>query len=145
MKRFHQIIILIAVLFFGVILGADINNNLVGKEFNWELTLGLLGVCIAVCALYTSYFVAKETIRHNKLSVQPKLTTISHTSADSTIRYELHNGGLGPAVLKEVIVNINGTEFNWTDANEIERCLRHVGIINSVTSYVSVSSGTIIL
>ena len=75
----------------------------------WEIIVGVSSVVIALCALIFTIRQSKETQKHNKLSFKPHLTTWSHTDVDKDVYIvELINNGLGPALIENFIVKIDG-------------------------------------
>lgn len=69
---------------------------------------------IAVCALFLTTYQAAMTRRHNRLTVKPHLTTVMHrhippeSPSMITVTATLANRGLGPAIIREYEVLIDG-------------------------------------
>ncbi len=80
-------------------------------------------VVISVCALLLTMSQAWATRKHNRLSVQPRLTTHLHIENDITnkkvtkVIATLTNSGLGPAIIKkfEILFKDDAYSINETD------------------------------
>ena len=79
-------------------------------HWNWELITGASSIVTALCALIFAIRQAKQTERHDRLSVKPYLTAETH---DDTINnchtFELRNNGLGPAIIESFIIKLDNT------------------------------------
>ena len=81
-------------------------------------------VVISICALLLTMYQAWATRKHNRLSVQPRLSTQIErdVTEERVIRViaTLSNSGLGPAIIKsfEILVNVKPSLIN--EQSEIE-------------------------
>ena len=77
---------------------------------------------IALCALFLTAYQVTAIRKHNKLSVQPHLTTLTiHRDVDmenKKVLIELRNNGLGPAVIKSFSVEYGNKTYQFKDASE---------------------------
>lgn len=83
-----------------------------GNERNVKLQMvaNVATLLVAMCAIGLSIWEGRENRLHNRLSVLPQLERIQSTLREGiedttySIKYALDNSGLGPAVLKDVII-----------------------------------------
>jgi len=76
---------------------------------NWEMGVGISSVVIAVCALATSIWQASLARKHSIISHRPHLTSWTHNSTSKGLyEVELLNNGLGPALIKNFVVRVDG-------------------------------------
>lgn len=86
-----------------------------GGLSEWAGAIAAIGAVFsaaaALIALYFSIKQIKEHDRHNKLMTRPYLTSnTSVLSIDNVFSYSIENNGLGPAVIKDVRVLVDGKE-----------------------------------
>ena len=91
----------------------------------------VISLSIALCAvLFTAYGLA-ATRRHNRLSVTPHLsgcTNSSTTNEGLIFAYDISNNGIGPAIIKKVILLRHGKLFPRGNGEYIETLIReHFG------------------
>lgn len=84
-------------------------------------------ILISICALFVSVWQINISQNHNKLSVKPYLD-YHLTQQDSTLTVSISNAGFGPAIIKKIMFNYNGNEYNsleelLTVSNEIKNRL----------------------
>lgn len=92
-------------------------------------------VVIALCALALTFWQACIARRHNKLSVQPILTTWIHSDVSSNeYIIELLNKGVGPALIKDFKVFVDSHEIMGEGYEPIEKALK---LVFPQYSYVS--------
>lgn len=72
---------------------------------------------IAVCAVLATFWQAKISWEHNKLSVRPCIIIISQTSNNHC--YEIVNAGVGPAIITKIEY-----VFNKKNSESIEELLK---------------------
>ncbi len=83
-------------------------------------------VVISICALLLTMYQAWATRKHNRLSVQPRLSTQSQIERDVTeeriirVIATLSNSGLGPAIIKSFEILVNGKPYLINEQSEIE-------------------------
>lgn len=105
---------------------------------HWEAVL-------ALCALFLTCWQTIGMHRHNKLSVQPHLTTWANQDDNGgfyIVRFELLNNGLGPAIMKHFEVFFDGKKIGsnfdkLTLEKNIENILKQCpGIIRHTISTI---------
>jgi len=97
---------------------------------------------VAVIALLISVWQGCEERRHNRFSVRPLLNFDLYSSSGTrTIR--LANEGLGPAVFKQFIIEIDGKKFNADDGNPWEAVLEKRDLRNNFSQMYYYANGTI--
>ncbi len=67
-------------------------------------------IIIALSALFVSVWQVRISHQHNKLSVKPYLD-FHLIQIDSTLEVSFSNEGFGPAIIKKIIFNHNGKEY----------------------------------
>jgi hypothetical protein len=91
------------------------------------LVTGISSVVIALCALGLSVWQGMVARKHNKLSFRPHLTTWSHSDAEKGFYVlELINNGIGPAVIEEFSIKVDGKLISGDGAECIEKALKIV-------------------
>jgi hypothetical protein len=90
-----------------------------------EAITGIASAVIALCALFFTVWQVTVIRRHNKLSVTPHLTTWYH-SDDENNRYqiELLNNGIGPALIKSFLIQVDGQSINGEASEPIKKALK---------------------
>ena len=92
---------------------------------------------IAICALGTTFYQAHLTRNHNRLSVKPHLTTWHESMSDGQEVFEIINNGVGPALIKEFKIFVDGQEVTGEGVDIVSNCLKIIfsayklSIINS--------------
>ncbi len=94
-------------------------------ELNWQVISGISTTIIALCALALSIWQGMQTRRHQRLSFRPHLTTCSETDiANGSYLIELINNGIGPALIEEFLVKVDGKVISGRGADLIEKVLK---------------------
>lgn len=92
---------------------------------NWQMIIGISSTIIALCALGYSVYQGYQIRIHNKLSVRPHLSTWTHSNVEErTYTVELINNGLGPAVIDNFVVKIDGKKISGDGTEPIEKALK---------------------
>ncbi len=87
-------------------------------ELNWQ------GI-IALLALGFSIWQGWQIRIHNKLSVRPHLTTWINTDAEKGYyTIELINNGIGPALVEEFLLKVDGKIISGQGSEPIEKVLK---------------------
>ena len=94
-------------------------------------------IWISVFALFLTIHQALATRKHNRLSVQPRLTT--HLQIERNVTEEkitrviatLSNSGLGPAIIKSFEILVNDKPYLINEQSEIESL-----VIRNVSGYI---------
>lgn len=80
-----------------------------------EITMDILPLIIASCALFVSVWSVRSTQKHNKLSSRPHLTGFQRNNTlnnkKRTMVFEIWNKGTGPAFIKEFSILFDGKEI----------------------------------
>lgn len=88
----------------------QINIRAFFKEYR-DTILALAGILIAVCSLFFTAWQAKEQIRHNHISVEPRLN--AYFSTDGRVKKSglyIVNNGMGSAFVAGITVTVDGKE-----------------------------------
>jgi hypothetical protein len=94
-------------------------------ELNWQVISGIATTIIALCALALSIWQGVQTRRHNRLSFRPHLTTWTNTDAEKGFyTIELTNNGIGPALIEEFLVKVDGKVISGQGTEPIEKGLK---------------------
>lgn len=92
---------------------------------SWEAIAGLSSAVIALCALVLTVWQAKITRLHNRLSVTPHLTTWSQRDvANNRYSTELLNNGIGPALIENFCIHVDGQLIAGEGTEPIENALK---------------------
>lgn len=95
------------------------------SSFSWEVVAALASAIIALCALFLTIWQARQTQRHNKLSVTPFLTTWSTQEFTSHhYRVLLLNNGIGPALIRSFAIEVDGHLVGGPPSDQVERALQ---------------------
>lgn len=73
-----------------------------------EAVRAWLPIVVSLCAISLTVFQAYSTRRHTRLSVQPRLDWTVNLGPDGGIAYRLANVGFGPAILRELQLELDG-------------------------------------
>jgi hypothetical protein len=94
---------------------------------SWETVAGISSAIIAFCALGLTLWQACVMRRHNKLSVQPYLTTWVHRDEGPShfiLVVDLLNNGVGPALIKTFKVFVDGHEIKGQEDEPMQKALK---------------------
>lgn len=92
---------------------------------NWEIITGMSSVFIALCAFFFSIWQGIQARRHNRLSFRPHLATSDYSDTSKGVySIELNNNGLGPAVITDFILYVDGRRMSGDGAKPIEKALK---------------------
>lgn len=79
------------------------------RKLSIEMILGIFGTFIALCALGLSIWQAQATLRHNHVSVEPRLSIyFSNDAKKGKFGLYVSNNGLGPAYIDQFRLLVNG-------------------------------------
>lgn len=91
----------------------------------WQVLTGVSSCIIALCALIFTIWQGIQARKHNKLSYRPHLTTWTHSNADKGFyAVELINNGLGPALIEDFLVKVDGKVIPGEGTGPIEKALK---------------------
>ncbi|MEN0051168.1 MAG: hypothetical protein AAF806_29155 [Bacteroidota bacterium] len=97
---------------------------------------------VAVIALLISVWQGCEERRYNRFSVRPLLNFDLHSSS-GTRTIKLANEGLGPAIFKQFVIEIDGKKYNAENGNPWEAVLEKRGLRNKFSQMYYYADGTI--
>ena len=79
------------------------------KTIDWQIVTGMSTFIVALCALVVSVWYVRQGIKHNRLQVRPHLDTWTETNPQKGLyQIMLMNNGLGPAIIEDFSVKIDG-------------------------------------
>lgn len=117
MKNFPNRMNVAELIYFGVIGLLIVRQILVQEGFvisnlSSDVWVAIAAAMIALCALGVSIQQSRSSIRHNKLSVRPKLT-LEYAKLDGApkIGLSLTNTGLGPAIINKIVIKRTGLSY----------------------------------
>jgi len=94
-------------------------------KLNWQVITGIATAVIALCALALSIWQGMQTRRHNRLSFRPHLTPWTNRDAEKGFyTIELINNGIGPALIEEFLVKVDGKVISGQGVEPIEKGLK---------------------
>lgn len=94
---------------------------------DWSVITGISGAVIALCALGLSIWQGCLARRHNRLSFRPHLTTWTCSDAEKGFyMVELINHGIGPAVIEDFSVKVDGRLVPGNGSERLEKALKIV-------------------
>ena len=92
---------------------------------DWQIVIGIASIVIASCAVIVSVWHGWVTRKHNKLSCKPHLTTWNYSAEkEGCYAVELMNNGLGPALIKEFLIKVDGKVIHGEGSKVIEKALK---------------------
>jgi len=92
---------------------------------NAELVTAVASVIIVFLAFFTSVWQGIVARRHNRISVKPHLTTWTESKPEEGVyRIELINNGIGPAIIRQFEVKIDGNKVPGVGTQLIESGLK---------------------
>jgi hypothetical protein len=90
-----------------------------------DVIIGISSTVIAVCALGYTIWQGKQMQRHNKLSFRPHLTSWSHQNHEQgAYALDVMNNGLGPAVIDDFMVKVDGKIMSGEGREPIEKAVK---------------------
>lgn len=79
------------------------------RKINWELVLGASGLVTAIAALFLSIWQAQISIKHNHITVEPRLHFAFSVDSDKNqTGWYVTNAGLGTAFIQDFILYLDG-------------------------------------
>ncbi|MBI5203795.1 MAG: hypothetical protein HZA11_02635 [Nitrospirae bacterium] len=85
---------------------------------------GIASSIIALCALLFSFWQGHITRKHNRISVKPHLTTWEESNPqEGHYKVALHNNGIGPALIKNFTIKVDGEIIEGEKTEKIEKAL----------------------
>lgn len=83
------------------------------SEWMLENIEAVVATTIAACAMFSTYWQAKLTREHNRLSVKPHLViSLDFSRNNFSLKFQLKNNGLGPAIISSYKLLVLDTELN---------------------------------
>lgn len=94
---------------------------------DWQVVTGISSAVIALCALGLSVWQGILARKHNRLSFRPHFTTWTHSNAEKGFyTVELINNGIGPAIIEEFTIKVDGRLVSGGKAEILEKALKIV-------------------
>lgn len=124
-------------------------NQFKGKIMSQKLRitsdtiLSISAIFIAFISIFISIGDGVETRKHNRLSVRPKLD-MSYNLNQDNFGYVLTNNGLGPAIITDKKIFIDGHEINYAGFTGFDEFLDKLGLKGRLLSRGSLGAGTTI-
>lgn len=106
-----------------------------------EKIQSLIAILIALMALFISLWQGFEQRRHNRYSVRP-LLTYDINSYNLTKSIRLSNDGLGPALIKRFVLEIDGEKLDAEDGNPWKQVVEKRGLQGKFSEMYYFSEGT---
>jgi len=92
---------------------------------SWDAVAAIASAVIALSALGLTVWQAVTARRHNRLSVTPHLTTWSHLDRGNNLyQIDLLNNGIGPALIKHFLIQVDGKSISGEASEPIEKALK---------------------
>lgn len=103
-----------------------------------DVIAAIASTIIALCALGFTIWQGVQTRRHNRLSVQPHLTTWNHSEHNKLLyTIDLINNGIGPALIKNFSIRVDDKPINGDGSEPIKKALKLLFPNYSYHSYQS--------
>ena len=118
MEIFKKILFISNIFLIGIFVGIFSYLKLNELVIDWQLVTGIAAVIISMFALFTSYAVTQQTIMHNKLSVEPFLTTTAECMS-SKVELIIKNSGYGLAEIIDLKLHQNNKVYDWSNQDDI--------------------------
>lgn len=118
------------------------------RKFNADRTLALSAIFISLMSLILLVLQTSESRKHNRLSVQPRLSFIGHSylsKKDATYGLSLINKGLGPAIIEKAYITYLGKEYDVNFTELIENLTPSLGPLIDNKETTSINEGTTII
>ncbi|UYP84234.1 hypothetical protein jpw_08670 [Pseudomonas asiatica] len=88
----------------------------------WSIGTSIASIVIALTALAFTWFQIKKTDKHNRLMVTPHISSTTHINSDNgMLSVHLENNGIGPALIKDFSIEVDGKIIKADD--EVEEAL----------------------
>lgn len=118
-----------------------------GESTRADRVLSIAATVTAVIALCVAVWDGSETRRHNRLSVAPRVDffTMQSLSMERPENYlSLHNRGLGPAVLKSLVITVNGERISLLGRGKTKEAVKKLGLYRSGIGFTSIETDDIL-
>jgi len=94
-------------------------------DIDWQVITGISSTVIALCALVFSFWQGAQIKKHNMLSFRPHLTTWTRQNSDTGFyTVELINNGIGPAIIEDFVLKVDGKRISGDGTEPIEKALK---------------------
>ncbi len=113
------------------------------KSIPADRILSVSAIVIAVVSIVVSVWEGLETRKHNRLSVQPRLEISFNTNRDG-FGYSLRNAGLGPAIITDKRIYVDGSEISESGFSGYEKLLKLLGLDDRLNNQGAVGPGVAI-
>lgn len=94
-------------------------------DFLADIAREYAALLVSICALFLTINQSLATRKHNRLTVRPHLTSFVDQRADTerkgitTIKATLSNNGLGPAIVKEFELLLDGAPIEHSEPGDL--------------------------
>src|SRR5262249_34266434 len=101
-----------------------------------ETIIAAASLVVALCALVVSFFNIRQTKKHYRLSVRPYLRfSLSFGTETAPIGLYLANKGIGPAILKDFRIFLDGQPFSTSTGHRWNMVWMKAGYNKPIVSY----------
>ncbi len=90
--------------------------------------ISLCSMAVAVAALGTAIWQGYVSRKHSKLSVVPRLVLDFYSYPGLPVKIELHNKGIGPAVVDDFQFELDNRKFKIEDVQSVEGIIERLGL-----------------
>lgn len=85
----------------------------------WSIVTSIASTIIAICALALTVYQTKSSDKHNRLMVTPHISSTTHIDKNThTLSLHLENNGIGPAIIQEFSIVVDGKQVKSQDEVE---------------------------
>lgn len=89
----------------------------------WSIGTSIASIVIALTAVAFTRFQIKKTDSHNRLMVTPHISSTTHIDSDNgQFSIHLENNGIGPAIIKDFSIEVDGKKVEAED--EVEAAIK---------------------
>ena len=102
----------------------------------------LSAMVIALASIVVSVWQGMETRKHYRLSVRPKIEIFYNSDSErQLIGYTMCNNGLGPAMITEKNIYIDGEPVPWSGFSGYDEMLKRLGLQPYLKSHGAMGAG----
>ncbi|MFG0803630.1 hypothetical protein [Leclercia sp. GLN_9] len=96
---------------------------------NRDVILTIIGIFIAIISLVFTIWQGKEQIRHNHISVEPRMNAyFSNDTRKNQWGIYIINNGMGTAFIKKISVTVDGQEVEAVNDNVFVGAVKALGL-----------------
>jgi hypothetical protein len=90
-------------------------------------TIATTSALIALLVLGATFWGAYLQRRHNVLSLRPFIDITCFFFTNESVRFEMKNGGVGPAFIKNIYIKIDGVRYEVRSVEDYETVVKKLG------------------